>query len=592
MTNPGDAQQALWQFPGGLHLADEKQLSSERPIARLATPARLVLPLRQHIGAANQPLVAVGERVLKGQQIASAEGYVSAPVHAPTSGTVAAIEEMPVAHPSQLPALCIVIDSDGAEEWIERHPLGEGYRDLAPLQLRNLLRERGIVGLGGATFPTAVKLQPGPGRRIDTLVINGAECEPYISCDQLLMRERAAQVLAGIAVIQHMISPAQTLIGVEDDKPDAIDALQRALAEAGLTETRVVAVPTRYPTGGEKQLIRVLTGQIVPSGGLPAEVGVLCQNVGTCAAIADAVYHDRPLISRIVTITGRGVATPQNLEVPLGAPMAALIEHCGGYLDGVARLIMGGPMMGFALPSDQLPVTKGCNCLLASLAEELAPPRAEQPCIRCGACADACPAELLPQQLYWYARAGNLEQAREHHLFDCIDCGCCAYVCPSHIPLVQYYRHAKTAVAAAEREHEKSAVARQRHEFRQQRIERAEREKVERLAKKKAALEASKRAAKERAAAAAAAGEAPAEPAGDARQDAIQAAIERARKKKAAAAAAGVAAKNVDDLSEAQRARIAAVEARRARQREASGEAKDDASKGDDNGDTRRSAGS
>jgi len=584
---PGDAKPVLWPFPGGLQLADEKHISSERPIARLATPARLVLPLRQHIGAANQPLVSVGERVLKGQQIASAEGYISAPVHAPTSGTVAAIEEMPVAHPSQLPALCIAIDSDGAEEWVERQPLGDGYRDLAPLELRNLLRERGIVGLGGATFPTAVKLQPGPGRRIDTLIINGAECEPYISCDQLLMRERAADVVAGIAVIQHMVSPAQTLIGVEDNKPDAIDALQRALAEAGLNDTRVVSVPTRYPTGGEKQLIRVLTGKIVPSGGLPAEVGALCQNVGTCAAIADAVYRDQPLISRIVTVTGRGVAVPQNLEVPLGAPMAALIEHCGGYVDGVARLIMGGPMMGFALPGDELPVTKGCNCLLASLAEELAPPQAEQPCIRCGACVEACPAELLPQQLYWYARAGDLEQARQHHLFDCIDCGCCAYVCPSHIPLVQYYRHAKTAVAAAEREREKAEVARQRHEFRQQRIARAEREKAERLAKKKAALEASKRAAKAKAEASEASGEAAEAP----RQDAIQAAIERARKKKAAAAAAGVVPKNVDDLSEAQRARIAAVEARRTHQREAAGEAAEQAGS-DDAGDKRRSAGS
>lgn len=550
----------LWRFNGGLHMPDEKALSSGAAISQLPLPKRLVLPLKQHIGEATKPLVAVGERVLKGQIIARAEGYISAPVHAPSSGTIAAIEEMPIPHPSGLSARCIAIDTDGEDEWRERKPVGDSYRELAPLELRNILREHGLVGLGGATFPSAVKLQPGPKKPIQTLVINGAECEPYITCDQLLMRDRADEVVAGIAIVQHTVTPQHTLIGIEDNKPDSISAMRAAVSAAGLENTEVVVVPTRYPTGGEKQLIRVLTGKLVPSNGLPADVGVLCHNVGTCAAIAAAVYRDEPLISRIVTVTGRGIQTPQNVEVPIGVAMSEVVAHCGGYVDGVERLVMGGPMMGFALFTDELPVVKGCNCLLATVAEELPAAQAESPCIRCGACVEACPAELMPQQLYWYSRAKDFEQAQQYHLFDCIECGCCAYVCPSHIPLVQYYRFAKTEIAAAERDKAQAEIARQRHDFRQERIDKAAREKAEKLAKKKALLEASKKEAAAKKAAAEAAGDsAPAE--SDPKQDAIKAAIERAKQKKAAA---GVKPKNTENLTEAQQAKIAAADARRA----------------------------
>lgn len=467
----------LWHFHGGLHLPEHKAESTALPIASLAVPAQLVLPLVQHIGAAAEPVVTVGERVLKGQLVARTGNNISAPVHASSSGIVSAIEPRPVPHPSGLPVPCIVIATDGQDEWTTLTPFAGDPCALPADEIRARVRDAGIVGLGGAGFPTHVKLTPGAGHLIVTLIINGAECEPYISCDDMLMREHAREVVAGARIMRHAVQAAHCIIGIEDNKPAARTALLHALAELGERSMRVVTVPTRYPTGGEKQLIKVLTGREVTSQGRPLDIGMLCHNVGTAVAVYRAVVLGEPLISRIVTVTGAGVAQPRNFAVPLGAPISALITGAGGYTLPSPQLLMGGPMMGLPLPDDSLPVIKTTNCILAMPTPAVEP---ELPCIRCGECVKVCPVNLLPQELYWQARARDFDKAQDQHLFDCIECGCCDTVCPSHIPLVRYYRYAKTEIWTSEKERRKADVARLRHEAR---IARQERDKTERAAK-------------------------------------------------------------------------------------------------------------
>ncbi|MCP5159840.1 MAG: electron transport complex subunit RsxC [Gammaproteobacteria bacterium] len=465
----------LFPFHGGLKTVRHKTESNRQPIQPGPLPRRLTVPLRQHIGAIAKALVQVGDSVLKGQMIGQADGYISAAVHAPTSGVVVAVDTRPVPHPSGLPDLCVVIDSDGENRWIERQPVV--YRALHPSELRNILRNAGIVGLGGAAFPSAVKLNlSGQDQHLETLILNGAECEPWITCDDRLMRERAAGIIAGLHVMVHLLEPREVLIGIEDDKPEAIAAMSEMCAGTGYA---VRSVPTRYPSGSVKQLVKLLTGKETPVEGLPIDVGVQCFNVATAYTIHRAIDHGEPVISRVVTVTGH-VSRPGNLDALLGTPFAELIEQCGGYREKVERLIMGGPMMGFALHSDEVPLTKAANCILAASAEELTPTRPVAPCIRCGACVEVCPANLLPQQLYWHARAKEFDKAQDYHLFSCIECGCCSAVCPSHIPLVQYYRYAKNEIWAQEKEKQKAELARQRH---QARLERLEREKQEREAK-------------------------------------------------------------------------------------------------------------
>ena len=465
----------LFLFHGGLKTVRHKTESNQQPIRPAPVPRRLVVPLRQHIGAIAKPLVQAGDRVLKGQMIGQADGYISAAVHAPTSGVVTAVDQRPVPHPSGLADWCVTVESDGEERWVERKPVD--YHRLHPSELRNLLRNAGVVGLGGAAFPSAVKLNlSGHCDRLETLILNGAECEPWITCDDRLMRERAAGIVAGLHIIAHLLEPREVLIGIEDDKPEAIAAMTAACAGTGY---QVRVVPTRYPSGSVKQLVKLLTGRETPVDGLPVDVGVQCFNVATAHTIHRAVDCGEPVISRVVTVTGQ-VRQPGNVEALLGTPFAELVELCGGYRDGVERLIMGGPMMGFALHGDEVPVTKATNCILAASAEHLTPDRPVMPCIRCGACVDVCPANLLPQQLYWHARAKEFDKAQDYHLFSCIECGCCSYVCPSRIPLVQYYRYAKNEIWAQEKEKQKAELARQRH---QARLERLEREKQERETK-------------------------------------------------------------------------------------------------------------
>ncbi len=481
----------VWDIPGGVHPPENKEQSLKQPIGRVPLPPRLVLPLNQHIGKPAKPVVAVGERVLGGQLIADAEGVFSARVHAPSSGTISAIEDRLIPHPSGLSAPCIEIEPDGEDEWVALERC-EDYLNLDKGELLAKIRGAGIAGLGGAGFPTSVKLSPRADHKIHTLILNGTECEPYITADDILMQERAEDVVAGTLLLAKLLDfPEKVLIGIEDNKPKAIAAIEKAAAG---TEIQVVSFPTKYPSGGEKQLIQILTGEEVPSGQIPASIGVVCQNVATAAVAYRAVRFGEPLVSRITTLVGEALENQRNVEVLLGTPIDYLLEQHGFEAKKASRLVMGGPMMGFALPEPAVPVIKTTNCILAPSKKELPPPQPAQACIRCGLCAEACPASLLPQQLFWYAQAEDYEKLEAHSLFDCIECGACSYVCPSHIPLVQYYRAAKGGIRQQQHEKEKADRARRRFEFRQERIAKEEAEKAaKREARKKAAEEAKRK---------------------------------------------------------------------------------------------------
>lgn len=486
----------LRSFAGGLVLDGQKKRSTQTAIQQAPLSKILILPLQQHIGEASIPIVNVGDMVLKGQKIARADGHVSVYLHAPSSGTVTAIDEQPIPHPSGLTALCISIATDGKELWVEREVLTD-YKSLASHDLRQRLRESGIVGLGGAGFPSYIKLNPGVHHSVETLIINGVECEPYITCDDMLMRERAEGILDGIEIMQYALRVANCIIAIEDNKSEAIAAMKLALASRStLKNTNVVPIPTRYPAGSEKQLIQVITGKQVPTNGLPIDLGIVCHNIGTSYAIGRAIIHGEPLISRIVTVTGTDVEHAGNFETLFGTPIHELLVFAKTKRQSNEPFILGGPMMGYNLSGDNLPVTKTANCILVGV-DNAAPKTPALPCIRCGECATVCPAGLLPQQLYWHSRAKDLDKTREYHLFDCIECGCCSYVCPSKIPLVHYFRFAKTETMNQEQEHQKADIARVRHDNRQDRQDLEKIEKAERQRQRKAALAATK-AAKEK----------------------------------------------------------------------------------------------
>ena len=475
----------LATFDGGMTLVAHKHLSTGSAISSIEQSKLYIVPLQQHIGVISQPLVKTGDRVLKGQMLARPGNLISAAVHSPVSGVVTEIKQHDIPHISGLSDVCVFIENDFKDEWVERKPLGDDYNQTSSSNMRKIVRDAGIVGLGGATFPSSVKQTE---INVKTLILNGVECEPYITCDDVLMREHAKEVISGADIIGHIIKARQCIIAIEDNKPEAIKAIQSVIDKDATGFFKIQVVPTIYPSGGEKQLIKILTNQEVPKGRYPAELGVLCHNVATAYAIHRAVYHAEPLISRIMTITGHGITQPQNIEVLIGTPMQACIEHCGGYTDDSDELIMGGPMMGFSLKSDALPVIKATNCLLVTAKEENTHKQKHLPCIRCGKCVEACPVRLLPQQLYWYASSQKTDRLIEHNLFDCIECGCCAYVCPSDIPLVQYYRYAKTTIWQQERERKSSDISRERHEAHQQRLDKIKREREEKLRKKRELL--------------------------------------------------------------------------------------------------------
>ncbi|MFM4836888.1 electron transport complex subunit RsxC [Aeromonas veronii] len=457
----------LWDFHGGIHPADNKLQSSQSPVVDAGLPPRLIIPLRQHAGPAGDLLVQVGDKVKKGQPLTRyAKGRV-VPVHASTSGTITEIGNHTVAHPSGLGDLCVILTPDGEDEWGELNGKPD-YWNLERGELLERIQQAGVAGLGGAVFPTHSKLD-GRGQLTEILIVNGLECEPYITTDDRLMQQYADEIMDGIRVLKHLLKPKLTLIGVEDNKPEAIEQLTRHATDE---DVLVKTVPTKYPSGGAKQTIELLTGRQVPKGGRAVDIGIMVLNVATVFAIKRAIIDGEPLIERIVTLTGDSFKKPGNAWVRLGTPVRWLLQRFELQPEAEQRVIMGGPMMGFTLPHAMVPVVKATNCLLAPTQAELPAPGPEQPCIRCSACADACPATLLPQELYWYSRAKEYDKAEKLNLMDCIECGACAWVCPSEIPLVQYYKIAKDDIREARAEAEKAERAKQRFEAKQARFER------------------------------------------------------------------------------------------------------------------------
>ncbi|HCQ7753223.1 TPA: electron transport complex subunit RsxC [Citrobacter sedlakii] len=472
----------IWDFDGGIHPPEMKSQSNGTPLRQVPLAQRFVIPLKQHIGAEGELCVAVGEHVLRGQPLTRGRGKML-PVHAPTSGTIAAIAPHSTAHPSALAELSVIIDADGEDRWIERDGWSD-YTSHSREELITRIHQYGVAGLGGAGFPTGVKLQGG-GDKIETLIVNAAECEPYITADDRLMQDCAAQVVEGIRILAHILQPREVLIGIEDNKPQAISMLRAVLADAHDISLRVI--PTKYPSGGAKQLTQILTGKQVPHGGRSSDIGVLMQNVGTAYAVKRAVIDGEPITERVVTLTGEAVSRPGNVWARLGTPVRHLLNDAGFCPSADQMVIMGGPLMGFTLPWLDVPVVKITNCLLAPSATEMGEPQEEKGCIRCSACADACPADLLPQQLYWFSKGQQHDKATAHNIADCIECGACAWVCPSNIPLVQYFRQEKAELNAISQEEKRAAEAKARFEARQARLEREKAARLERH--KKAAVQ-------------------------------------------------------------------------------------------------------
>ncbi|MEQ9860106.1 electron transport complex subunit RsxC [Pectobacterium cacticida] len=549
----------IWDFDGGIHPPEMKIQSSRTPLRHMPLPEQFIIPLKQHLGPEGEIAVSVGDSVLRGQPLTRGKGR-ALPVHAPTSGIVVAIRPHMTAHPSGLSELSVIIEPDGEDRWCERQPVTD-YRAQSVERLLDHLHQAGIAGLGGAGFPTAAKLQGGM-HGIETLIINGAECEPYITADDRLMQECADDIIQGIEILSFLLRPQRILIGIEDNKPEAIAAIRVAMGKRNDMQLRVI--PTKYPSGGAKQLTKILTGKEVPFGKHSATIGVLMQNIGTVFAIKRAVIDGEPLTERVVTLTGEAIRRPGNVWARLGTPVRHLLKQGGFHVDRQPMVIMGGPLMGFTLPSLDVPIVKISNCLLAPSHTEMGPVAEEQSCIRCSQCADACPAGLLPQQLYWFSRGQEHEKARNHHLFDCIECGACAYVCPSNIPLVQYYRQEKAEIRAIDEDAQRAAQAKERFEAKQAR-----------LAREKAARELRHRQA------------AVGVPARD--KEAVQAALERVRRKQAASnetglppsaiidepqqsATAELIADKIDPRKAAVAAALARVKARKAAQQLAANE--------------------
>ena len=516
----------MYTFPGGVHPDDKKALSNTIPIKQPSLPALLVIPLRQHIGSDGICCVEVGDHVLKGQVLSQSSSPFSVPVHAPTSGEVVAIAPHVVAHPSGLTEMCVSIKPDGRDTWCDLSPLSN-YTEVEKGKIIEMICQAGISGMGGAGFPTHIKTSTS--KPVEFLILNGIECEPYITSDDRLMREFAWQIRQGLDILTHLIGPKAVVVAIEDNKQEAFEALNIACQDK--KEYCVVSVETKYPAGGEKQLIQVLTGREVPRNGLPADVGVMMFNVGTCFAIADAILNGKPLIERVVTVTGEAVESPCNFKALLGTPVSHLLDEAqyNPKKQTAPKVIMGGPMMGFTLSDATIPVVKTTNCLLVPSKKELVDDNAERPCIRCSACADACPASLLPQQMFWHAKAKEYDKAEEYDLFDCIECGACAYVCPSEIPLVHYYRQAKAEIRLQRDEKNKAEKAKQRFEARKERLEREKREREEKHRKAKEARLAANKAKEQRVA-----GEAPSESSTNEAKDKVAAALARAKAKKAA----------------------------------------------------------
>ncbi len=486
----------LFRIRGGVHPDDCKTLSAEQPIETLPMPTLLHIPLQQHIGAAAKPAVKRGDYVLKGQLLANSQGMISAPVHAPTSGRIVGVGHYPAHHASGLSVHTITLQPDGKDQWVELHPVADPFT-LEPGEIATRVAAAGIVGMGGATFPSAVKLNLRNRYPLHTLVINGAECEPYLTCDDRVMREYSAHIIDGIRIMAYALGVENIIIGIENNKPQAQDAMREAAKDFPFIQ--VVGLPMRYPMGSEKHLVQTLTGLETPARGLTADIGIVVHNPATALAVRDALREGKPLVSRVVTVSGGAIRKPRNLRVPLGVKVQDVLDYCGGFNGEPSRLISGGPMMGNALPDTRVPMVKGCNGILALTAKEVSENQ-ESPCIRCASCVQACPCGLLPLEMANNARVGNLDQVVKLGLMDCIACGSCSFVCPSHIPLVQYFNYAKGELANRQRaKHKQDETKRliEQRTARMEALERAKKEAMERRKREAAAKKAAAAAAKQ-----------------------------------------------------------------------------------------------
>jgi len=433
------ASMKLRSFRGGIHPREHKRLTENKPVETCPCPNRVVIPLQQHTGSPAQPLVKVGDKVRTGQKIGDLTGFISAAHHASISGEVTYIGRAP--HPLTRNAVAVEITSDGKDDWTPLHSISqENLAALSGEDIRDIVAQSGIVGLGGAAFPTHVKLSPPAGKKPELYILNGAECEPCLTCDDRLMRERAKDIIAGLRLLMRAVGVNRGIVAVESNKPEAIAALKEKVAREPGISLEVVKV--KYPQGAEKQLINALTGREVPPGGLPMDVGVAINSVGTAVAVADAVIRGKPLVERVITVTGSAIADPKNLLVRIGTALGYVIEQCGGFKEPPAKIIVGGPMMGVAQYSLDAPVIKGTSGIIAFTQDDVAD-ETYYPCIRCGRCVTVCPMRLSPSKLGILAENSRFVEAKQANLMDCMECGSCVYVCPANRPMVQWVKFAK-----------------------------------------------------------------------------------------------------------------------------------------------------
>ncbi len=434
----------LKTFRGGIHPPYRKEATAGKETVEISLPAEVVIPMQQHVGAPNTPTVKPGDRVEAGQKIGASEAFISAPVHASVSGTVKAVEERKNFTGASVNSVVITVDPNQPAKWTEKRDVS----GLSPEEIRDIAKESGLVGLGGAAFPSYVKLTPPKDKPIDTVIINACECEPFLTCDHRLMLERPDDLIAGLKLMMKAVGAQKGVIGIEANKMDAVDKLTAKVSgEPGID---VVVLEVKYPEGAEKMLIDAITGRRVPPGKLPSEVGVLVQNVQTAIALYDAAATGKPVIERVVTVTGPGMRKPQNVRVKLGTPIEHVIEQCGGMTGDVKKVIVGGPMTGWAQKDLSASVVKGTGGILA-LTEEVIDANAEQQCVSCDKCLDVCPMFLMPNMIVKYAKRGNWAMADRFGAKDCFECGCCSYICPAKVPHVAYVRKAKAEIAAAEK---------------------------------------------------------------------------------------------------------------------------------------------